>query len=44
MAIFSLIFGAIAYMIATHPIIFFLLVVPIAIISLIGFIGWLKKG
>ena len=43
MAVFVFILGFIAFMVMVHPLIFFLLVVPIAIILLIAFIGWLKK-
>ena len=35
--------GIIAFLIMVHPVIFFLLVVPLAIISFFGFIKWLKK-
>lgn len=40
---FALLLGAIAYLIMVHPVIFFLLVVPLAIIFLFSFIKWLKK-
>jgi hypothetical protein len=35
--------GAIAFLIMVHPLIFFLLVVPLAIIGTMGIIRWLKK-
>ena len=40
---FCLVLGAIIYLLWVHPIIFWLLVVPITIISLVGFVGWLKR-
>jgi hypothetical protein len=40
---FCLILGAIIYMIVVHPVIFWILVVPISIISIIAFVGWLKR-
>ena len=35
--------GGPLFLIMTHPWLFFLLVVPIAILLLLAFIGWLKK-
>ena len=35
--------GGSVCLIMTHPLIFFLVVVPIAIILILAFIGWLKK-
>lgn len=39
---FFLILGAILFMIFEHPLIFWIIVIPLAIISIISFIAWLK--
>ena len=38
-----LILGAILYLIMVHPLIFWLVALPLAIILVLAFIGWLKK-
>lgn len=43
MAVVMFILGIIAFLIMVHPLIFFLVVLPIAIILLIIFLAWLKK-
>ena len=40
---FFLILGAILFMIFEHPVIFWLACVPLAVISIINFVSWLKK-
>ena len=40
---FIFLLGAIAFLIMVHPVIFFLLVLPLGIIFLLSFIRWLKK-
>lgn len=40
---FFLLLGAIAYLIMVHPVIFWLVVLPLAIILIISFIEWLFK-
>jgi hypothetical protein len=40
---FALLLGAIVFLMMVHPAIFWLLIVPISIILIVGFIGWLKK-
>ena len=40
---FALIGGIIAYLIIEHSLIFWLIVVPIVVAVIIGFIKWLKK-
>ena len=40
---FCLILGAILFLIMVHPLVFWLLALPLTIIFLIAFIGWLKK-
>lgn len=40
---FFLLLGAIAYLIMVHPVIFWLLVAPFSILSILTFVGWLKK-
>jgi hypothetical protein len=43
MAVFMFILGAIAFLIMVHPLIFFLVALPIFVIALIIFLVWLKK-
>ena len=38
-----LLLGAIVFLIMVHPLIFWLLFVPISIILIVAFIGWLKR-
>lgn len=40
---FALIVGTLAYLIAEHSLIFWLIVVPIVVIVAILFVRWLKK-
>ena len=40
---FFLLLGAIAYMVMVHPVIFWLLVVPLSVLAIVSFIGWLKR-
>ena len=40
---FALIGGIIAYLLMEHPVIFWLIFVPIAVLGIIKFILWLKK-
>lgn len=40
---FFLLLGAIAYMVMVHPVIFWLLVVPLSVMAIASFIGWLKR-
>ena len=40
---FCLILGAIVFLIMVHPVIFWLVFVPLTILVTVGFIGWLKK-
>ena len=38
-----LLLGAIAFLIMEFPLVFWILVVPISILLIVAFIGWLKK-
>lgn len=38
-----IILGIIAFLIFEMPVVFFLVVLPISLLLLLGFIGWLKK-
>lgn len=40
---FFLLLGAIVYLLMVHPAIFWLVALPLAIILIVAFIGWLKK-
>jgi hypothetical protein len=40
---FFLLLGAIVFLIMEHTLIFWLVALPLAIILIAGFIGWLKK-
>lgn len=40
---FFLLLGAIVYLLMVHPVIFWLVALPLAIILIVAFIGWLKK-
>ena len=40
---FFFLLGIIAFLIIEHPVIFYLVVLPLAIIAILNFIGWLKK-
>ena len=43
MTVFVFILGIIVYLIMVHPWVFFLLLLPLAIVIAIAFILWLKK-
>ena len=43
LTIFALIVGTIVFLVTVHPVLFFLLILPLTIIALIAFIKWLKK-
>ena len=40
---FVVILGIIAYFLFEMPLVFWLVVVPLSVLALVGFIGWLKK-
>lgn len=42
-AIFAIVVAIIWVLVAVNPLLFFFVIVPLAIISLLGFIKWLKK-
>ena len=40
---FVILLGIIAFFIFEMPVVFFLVVLPVSLLLLLGFIGWLKK-
>ena len=40
---FVVILGIIAFFLFEMPLVFWLVVVPLSVLALVGFIGWLKK-
>lgn len=39
----ALFFGAVLFLLMVHPLIFWLVFLPLSIILIVAFIGWLKK-
>ena len=43
MAVFCFILGILVFFLMVHPLIFWFIVVPLLIVAVMCFIGWLKK-